>query len=288
MHSRVITHKSASNFTPAFRLLPRAKQEAMSALYAFCREVDDVTDNESAPAERRRAELAEWRADIRRACAGEMPQFAINREFQPIIREYRLPFPLFDELLKGCEMDFDIKRYDNFEQLELYCYRVASVVGLLSIEIFGYRNPACRDYAVYLGKALQLTNILRDVKTDAGRGRIYLPLDELKKFGVTPEEILRHKYSDRFAQLAAAVARRAKHFYRLARQTLPVEDRAAMVAAELMGAVYWRLLKKLERRQFNVFAPVPARLSKVEKTVLVLQACLRFAFGAATPGYGTP
>ena len=141
MHSHVITRKSASNLALAFLLLPRAKRDAMSALYAFCREVDDVADNESAPAEKRREQLAAWRADVRRACAGETPQFIVNRELQPVIREYRLPFPLFDELLKGCEMDFDIKRYENFEQLELYCYRVASVVGLLSIEIFGYQNP---------------------------------------------------------------------------------------------------------------------------------------------------
>ncbi len=287
-HSHVITRKSASNLALAFLLLPRAKRDAMSALYAFCREVDDVTDNESEPVEKRREQLAAWRADIRRACAGETPQFAVNRELQPVIREYRLLFPLFDELLGGCEMDFDIKRYENFEQLEIYCYRVASVVGLLSIEIFGYQNPACRDYAVYLGKALQLTNILRDIKTDAGRGRIYLPLDDLKKFGVTPDEILRHEYSGRFAQLAAGIAGRAKDFYRRARQTLPVEDRHAMVAAELMGAVYWRLLQKLELRQFNVFGPEPTRLNKTQKTWLVLQAWLRFAFGATTPNYGMP
>jgi phytoene synthase len=288
MHSRVITHKSASNLALAFLLLPRAKRDAMSALYAFCRKVDDVTDNESAPAEKRREQLAAWRNDIRRACAGETPQFTVNRELQPVIREYRLPFPLFDELLKGCEMDFDIKRYDNFEQLELYCYRVASVVGLLSIEIFGYQTPACRDYAVYLGKALQFTNILRDVRTDAGRGRIYLPLDGLKKFGVSPDEILKHEFSDRFARLAADVAERAKFFYRQARQTLPAEDRHAMVAAELMGAVYWRLLKKLERQQFNVFGPEPVRLNKLQKTLLVLRAWLRVNFGAMTPNYGMP
>jgi len=287
-HSHVITRKSASNLALAFLLLPRAKRDAMSALYAFCREVDDVTDNESTPVEKRREQLAAWRADIRRACAGETPQFTVNRELQPVIHEYRLLLPLFDELLRGCEMDFDLKRYENFEQLEVYCYRVASVVGLLSIEIFGYRNPACRDYAVYLGKALQLTNILRDVKTDAGRGRIYLPLDELKKFGVTPDEILRLEYSGRFAQLAAGVAARAKDFYRQARQTLPAEDRQAMVAAELMGAVYWRLLQQLEQRQFNVFGPEPARLNKMQKITLVLRAWLRLAFGAATPNYGIP
>jgi phytoene synthase len=250
--------------------------------------VDDVTDQESAPVEKRREQLAAWRADVRRACAGETPQFIVNRELQPVIREYRLPFPLFDELLKGCEMDFDIKRYENFEQLELYCYRVASVVGLLSIEIFGYQNPACRDYAVYLGKALQLTNILRDVSTDAERGRIYLPLNELKKSGVSPDEILRHEYSERFSQLAAGVAGRARLFYRRARQTLPAEDRHAMVAGELMGSVYWQLLQKLERQQFNVFGPKPTRLNKVQKSLLVVQAWLRLVFGGTTPNYGMP
>jgi phytoene synthase len=289
MHqSRAITRKSASNLALAFLLLPRAKRDAMSALYAFCHEVDDVADNESAPAEKRREQLALWRADIRRACAGEAPQFTVNRELQPVIREYRLPFTLFDDLLKGCEMDFNIKRYENFEQLELYCHRVASVVGLLSIEIFGYKNPACRNYAVYLGKALQLTNILRDVRTDADRGRIYLPLAGLKKFNVTEDEILNGKYSERFVQLAASVAGRAKNFYRLARQTLPPEDRRSMVAAELMGSVYWQLLQKMEQQRFNIFGPGLTHLNKVQKTVLILRAWLRLAFGAVTPNYGMP
>jgi len=288
MHSRAITRKSASNLALAFLLLPRAKGDAMSALYAFCREVDDVTDDKSESVEKRREQLVAWRADIRLTCAGDTPRFTVNLELQPFIREYRLLFPLFDELLKGCEMDFDINRYDNFEQLELYCYRVASVVGLLSIEIFGYKNPACRNYAVYLGKALQLTNILRDVKTDADRGRIYIPLDDLKSFNVTPDEILRHEYSDRFARLAGAIAERAKTFYQRARQTLPAEDRHAMIAAELMGAVYWRLLKKLERRQFMVFGPERTRLGKIQKGFLVFRTWLRLASGAMAPNYGTP
>ena len=286
-HSRAITRKSASNLALAFVVLPRAKRDAMSALYAFCREVDDAADKESAPVEKRREQLADWRADIRRACGNEPPQLVINQEFQPIIRKYHLPFTLFDELIKGCEMDLDIQRYENFEQLELYCYRVASVVGRLSIEIFGYQNPACRDYAVHLGQALQFTNILRDVRTDAGRGRIYLPLSELKKFNVREEEILRHEYSDRFAQLAAGVAGRAKNFYRLARETLPAEDRRSMVAAELMGSVYWRLLQKLERQRFNVFGPHPTRVNNGQKLLLILRAWLRVATGTTAPNYGT-
>ncbi len=169
---------------------------------------------------------------------------------------------------------------------KLYCYRVASIVGLLSIEIFGYQDPACRDYAVCLGKALQLTNILRDVRSDAQRGRIYLPLSELARFKVAPEEILRLEYSPRFFELATSVAGRARHFYRLARETLPAADRRAMVAAELMGSVYWRLLRKLERQRFDVFGPDLTRLNKGQKALLILRSWWRFVSGAMSPNYG--
>jgi len=286
--SRAITRKSASNLALAFVMLPKPKRDGMSALYAFCREVDDVADDESAPVEQRRELLAAWRADVRHACEGGSPKLAVNRELQPVIQQHRLLFGLFDELLKGVEMDLDIKRYENYEHLELYCYRVASVVGLLSIEIFGYQNIMCREYAVHLGKALQFTNILRDVRTDAERGRIYLPLAELERFQVSPDEILRHEYSERFRRLAASVAERARNSYRLARETLPTEDRRAMVAAELMGSVYWRLLRKLESKEFNVFGEKPTRLGKAQKLGLILRTWFRFASGAMTPNYGTP
>ena len=287
-HSRAITKKSASNLALAFVLLPREKRYAMSALYAFCRKVDDVADEETVPTGRRREQLTAWRADIRRACEKTPPEFVLNQEFQPIIHQFKLPFALFDELIHGCEMDLDTKRYENYEQLEHYCYRVASVVGLLSIEIFGYKNPACHDYAVYLGKALQFTNILRDVRTDAERGRIYLPLAELKKFNVTEAEILNFKYSENYHALAASVAGRAKHFYQLAQKTLPAEDRRAMVAAELMGSVYWQLLQKLETNRYNVFGPQPVRLSKPHKLALVFGSWIRFALGAKKSNYGAP
>jgi phytoene synthase len=284
--SRTITRKSASNLALAFVLLPKAKRDGMSALYAFCREVDDVADNESLPVTQRREQLAAWRADVRRACGTETPHFPVNRELQPVIRQYHLPFEHFDALLQGVAMDLDIKRYENYEQLDLYCYRVASVVGLLSIEVFGYQNPACLEYAVCLGKALQLTNILRDVRSDAQRGRIYLPLSELARFKVSSEEILRLEYSPRFFELADSVAQRARHFYRLARETLPAADRRSMVAAELMGSVYWRLLSKLERQHFNVFGPELTRLNKGQKALLILRSWWRFVSGAMSPNYG--
>lgn len=286
--SASITRKSASNLALAFVLLPKAKRDGMTALYAFCREVDDVADDESVPPERRRRQLSAWRDDIRLACNGGAPSFAVNRELQPYIGRHSLPFALFDELIKGVEMDLDIKRYETLGDLEQYCYRVASVVGLLSIEIFGYTNPACRTYADYLGKALQLTNILRDVRTDAERGRIYLPLDQLARFGVTEEEILRFEYSERFKKLAEHIGERARHFYHLARQTLPPEDRRSMVAAELMGSVYWRLFRKLESNRFDVLGPKPTRLSKGHKIVLVARSWFCTVSGALTPNYGTP
>ena len=287
--SRNITQKSASNLALAFVLLPKAKRDGMSALYAFCREVDDVADDEAVPIDDRRTQLSAWREDVRLACTGGQPEFAVNRELQSIIRQHPgLTFNLFDDLIRGVEMDLDVKRYQSHTELEQYCYHVASVVGLLSIEIFGYTNPRVREYAVHLGKALQLTNILRDVKTDAERGRIYFPLEELDRFRVNEAEILNGEYSPRFRELAAGIAERAKHFYKLAREALPPEDRRSMAAAELMGSVYWRLLEKLEARQFNVFGPQPTRVGKGQKLLLILRTWLRIASGNVLPNYGTP
>ena len=284
-----ITRKSASNLALAFVLLPKPKREGMSALYAFCRQVDDIADDEGAPAEERRALLSAWREDVRQACASQQaPQFPVNQELQPVIARYGLSFDYFDELIRGVEMDLDTKRYRDYEGLELYCYRVASVVGLLSIQIFGYQDRACRDYAIYLGKALQFTNILRDVHTDADRGRIYLPLNELERFGVKEEEILRGRYSDRYRALAASVTQRARQFYQLARQTLPPAERSSMAAAELMGAVYWRLLNKLERRPFATLEGRPTKVGKGHKLLLILRMWLDLTLGGPVTRYGMP
>lgn len=285
-HSRAITRKSASNLALAFVLLPRDKRDGMSALYAFCREIDDVADEEALPLEERRARLAAWRKDVAVACRGGKPHFPTSCELQPVISRYGLKFELFDELIRGCEMDLEVKRYGTFSQLEQYCYRVASVVGLLSIEIFGYRNADCRVYADHLGKALQITNILRDVRADAERDRIYLPLEELARHHVAESEILELKYSANFHALAQSVAARAREHYSKARQALPHEDRRSMVSAELMGSVYWKLLRKLEARRFDVFGPEVTRVSKGHKLLLIARTRWRMASGAGVPNYG--
>lgn len=286
--SAAITRASGSNLALAFILLPKARRRGMAALYAFCREVDDVADEDTRPVDERARALAAWREDVQTACRGGPPRFPVNRELQPVIREYALPFELFDELIRGCEMDLTRHRYPTHADLDAYCHRVASVVGLLSIEIFGYTDPRCRDYAVSLGRALQLTNILRDVRTDARRGRIYLPGEELERHGVDEMEILEGRYSERYARVAEAVAARARQFYAAAREALPPADRRSMVAAELMGSVYWRLLRKLEAARFDVFGPHPTRLSRWQKALLILRTWLRVRAGVLTPNYGTP
>jgi 15-cis-phytoene synthase len=286
--SQGITRRSASNLALAFVLLPRARREAMSALYAFCREVDDVADSDDEPVERRRERLAAWRADIAVACNQGTPEFAVNRELQPHMARYGLSFEHFDEIIRGVEMDLDIHRYLNYEALEQYCYRVASAVGLLSIEIFGYHNPACREYAVVLGKALQFTNILRDVGTDAARGRIYLPLEGLNRFHVTEEEILSGDHSPRFVSLAHDFAGRAREFYRRAGAALPPEDRRSMIAAEVMGSVYWCLLKQVRAGGYQVLGDRVVRLGRWQKLFLIWRTWCRIAVAPGVRNYGTP
>ncbi len=286
--SVAITKRSGSNLALAFILLPKERRRGMAALYAFCREVDDVADEDSRPVAERTQMLEAWREDVRAACSGGAPCFPVNRELEPVIRAYGLRFELFDELIRGCEADLVRHRYETYDELEQYCYRVASVVGLLSIEVFGYTDSGCREYAVHLGKALQLTNILRDVRRDAERGRIYLPAEELRRHRVTEEEILQGVYSERYVRAAEAVADRARGFYRAARNALPAVDRRSMVAAELMGSVYWRLLKKLEASRFHVFGPEPTRLSKFQKLTLIARTWFRIHFGAVAPNYGAP
>lgn len=284
--SEQVTRKSASNLALAFVMLPREKRQAMTALYAYCRELDDVADEDDVPVEERRTQLAHWRAQTQLACSGGNPTIPVVQELQPTIEHYSLSYELFDELLKGVEADLDTTRYETYQDLEQYCYRVASVVGLLSIEIFGYTNPKSREYAVQLGQALQLTNILRDIGNDAQRDRIYVPLEALKEFGITEKEILTGHRSQHFRGLAKAVAHRARRYYQAARETLPTEDRGSMIAAELMGTVYWNLLRKLEVENFPVLDPLPTKLSKPRKVLLVLHTWICHLIGNRTPRYG--
>lgn len=280
-----ITRQSASNLAFAFVMLPREKRRHMASLYAFCREIDDVADNESIPAETRRRKLEAWRKDIQLAASFKRPVFPVSQELQATMDRYNLPGTLFEELLSGVESDLDTTRYKTHKELRHYCYQVASVVGLLSIEIFGYKNPQCRDYAVQLGLALQYTNILRDVWSDAKRNRIYLPQEDLRQFQVREKEILSGNYSPRYRRLAQHIASCAKKFYKKAACLLPAEDRLAMAPAETMGRIYWTLLRQLESHSFNVFAPNKMHVSKSRKICLLLLTWIRLNAGLPPKAY---
>jgi phytoene synthase len=244
--------RSGSSFYYSFLFLPPDRRRAITALYAFCREVDDVVD-ECSDAGVARVKLEWWRNEIRAAFDGE-PQHPVARALQPVVRDYALPQGHFLEIIAGMEMDLEQASYRTFDELAAYCYRVASVVGLLSAPIFGYRNPATLDYAHDLGMAFQLTNILRDVREDAARGRIYLPEEALARHGVTPEDLREGRMSEGARRLFAELAARARRYYRQAFEKLPAEDRFAQRSGIIMAEVYLAVLDRIEQRGYPVLS----------------------------------
>lgn len=246
-------HKAAasgSSFYYSFLFLDKPRNQAITALYAFCREVDDVVDECREP-EVARTKLNWWRHEVASAFAGN-PQHPVMRALAEPIRQYNLAQEYFLEIIDGMEMDLDHPRYDSFRDLSLYCYRAASVVGLLAAEIFGYDNRQTLKYAHNLGIALQLTNILRDIREDGMRGRIYLPLDELEQYGVSSEDILNCNMNPPVQALLKFQADRAHDYYRIAYEMLPDEDRRRQISGLVMAAIYQATLNKIEHSNFNV------------------------------------
>lgn len=235
---------SGSSFYYSFKFLSQPKREAITALYAFCREVDDIVD-ESTDINVARTTLQWWRGEIQNLYAGK-PQHPVTQALVPAVRDYALNEEHFQEIINGMEMDLDQNRYPDFKQLQLYCYRVASVVGLLSASIFGYSNRATLKYALDLGLAFQLTNITRDVGEDARRDRIYLPLDELAQFGVSEEDIIQGRESERVQKLLDFQIERAERFYDRAFSALPDEDRKPQLTGLVMAAIYRTLLREIK------------------------------------------
>jgi phytoene synthase len=241
---------SGSSFYYSFLFLPPERRRAITALYAFCREVDDVVD-ECSDAQLARTKLAWWRAEIAGLFAGN-PRHPVTNALRPFIEKFQINAGHLVEIVDGMEMDLTQTRYLDFAGLERYCYHVAGAVGLLAAGIFGYQNPRTLEYAKNLGTAFQLTNIIRDVGEDARKNRIYLPMDELKKFEVPASDILQAKYSDNFRKLMTFQARRAESFYDRAMQTLPAEDRRMQRAGLIMAAIYRATLAEVERDGFQV------------------------------------
>ena len=234
---------SGSSFYYSFLFLPRPQREAITALYAFCREIDDIADecHEELVA---RTKLTWWRKEIGNLYAGS-PQHPVTRALQPAVDSYQLNEEYFHEIIDGMEMDLEQNRYAEFKHLQLYCYRVASVVGLLSASIFGFSNHRTLKYAHDLGLAFQLTNIIRDVGEDARRNRIYLPLDELARFGVSEDDILQGRETEQMQHLLEFQIERAETYYDRALNELPDEDRKPQRTGLIMTAIYRTLLREI-------------------------------------------
>jgi phytoene synthase len=272
VEAATITRESKSNLALAFISLGRERRRDVTVFYAFCRVIDDIVDATGLTIEEKQRGLDEWRRWLRGPGANES---TLAGDVRALMAKYALPPEMLEEIIAGVEMDLQKSRYSTFEELRLYCYRVASAVGLVSIEIFGYRNRVCKEYAVELGLALQMTNIIRDVGEDLNEGRIYLPQEDLARFGYSEAELQARKYNDRFVRLMEFEAARAKEFFRRAAALLPREDRRSMVAAEIMGSVYRALLRRIELDKFRVFEK-EYRLSKLEKAGRITAQLLKF------------
>jgi 15-cis-phytoene synthase len=256
-----ITRTSKSNLALAFISLGRERRRDITTFYAFCRVIDDIADDVDLGAQEKARRLSEWREWLRTPRPNES---SFAPDVRDLMAKYALGPEMLEEIIAGVEMDLSIKRYRTFDELRVYCYRVASAVGLVSIEIFGYRNPACKEYAIQLGLALQTTNIIRDVGKDLRAGRIYLPQEDLARFNYSEQELKDRQHNDRFVELMQFQAARARQFFAQADETLPREDRRSMVAAEIMGSIYRGLLRRMELDKFRVFEKEYS-LNKLEK-----------------------
>lgn len=271
-----------TNFYYSFLVLPAVKRRAIVAVWDFCRAVDDATDELGGrDLSSAAAEVERWRAELSACFDGGAPETDQGRALLPVIERFRLSREPFEALLAGVEMDLAPRRYETFDDLYEYCIRVASAVGLMCLDIFGYRESGARQYAIDLGVALQLTNILRDVRDDLGRGRVYIPLEDLRAQGCSEEDLRRESAAAGGGIRSPAVkavlrqqAVRAREYYARAARALPARDAGRLVAAEIMGAIYKRILERIEARDYDVFSEV-VRIPRSRRAVIAVSTWAR-------------
>jgi 15-cis-phytoene synthase len=274
--AQLIVKKSKTNFLYSTIFLDSEKQDALKTIYSFCRHSDDIVDDEHADLSTKKINLENWRNEFNSSLSTGS-RIKILSDLKYIIDRFNISPDVFLDLLKGMEMDLEKSRYRNFDELKQYCYYAASAVGLMTIEIFGYKDKAIREYAINLGIALQLTNILRDVKKDASKGRIYLPLDDLAKYNYSEKELLDSVYNEKFYNLMKYECEVAKSFYRKADSYLVKSEKGRMMSARIMEHIYYRLLKKIEKNKYNVYYK-RIRVSKMKKLFLAYSVCLKYKF----------
>lgn len=267
-----------TSFSYSFLVLPAEQRRAVGHVWDFCRAVDDSVDEEPDP-DCARMRVAEWRAEVARVFEGT-PITPQGQHLQPSVRQFYLSREPFDLLVEGVEMDLRRQRYESFDELTEYCRRVASAVGLMCVEIFGCRGPEAREYATNLGLALQLTNIIRDVKDDWGKGRIYLPTEDLRRFGVGEADFARPRPSDAVRALLRFECDRARDYYARAAAALPPACARELVAAEIMGGIYFEILCRIEARDYDVFS-ARVRVPKPARAIIALGVWVRSGLGFA-------
>lgn len=267
-----------TNFYYSFLVLPPASRRAIVAVWDFCRAVDDAVDEADPQDDRLVDTLDAWRREVALAFDGGAPLTPQGRALQPLVAAFGLPRQPFLHLIDGVAMDVGARRYETFDDLRTYCYHVASTVGLMCLPIFGSRGPAAERYAVELGLALQLTNILRDVGVDLAGGRLYLPLDDLRRFDVSEADLRAGTLDARVRALLAHQAARAHAHYAAARAALPRADARRLVAPEIMGAIYRAILHRIEARGYDVFSEV-VRIPRPRRAVIALATWARVLAG---------
>lgn len=272
--ARNVVKKSKTNFLYSTIFLNSEKQEALNTIYSFCRHSDDIVDDEHYNLESKKEHLEAWRKDLKQAITDDSKIQLLN-DLKRVIVHFSISPEVFFDLLKGMEMDLIKSRYKTFEDLKQYCYYAASVVGLMTIEVFGYKDNAIKEYAINLGIALQLTNILRDVKKDALKGRIYLPLDDLEKYGYSEEDLLNSKYNSNFIELMKYETEVARSFYKKADSYLCKSEKGRMLSARIMEHIYYRLLNKIEKNKYDVYNNY-IRISKFKKILLAYGIFLKY------------
>ena len=261
-----------SNFRLSFALLPKVEKAAIISIYNFCSYIDDIVDtetDENNTIEYKRKRLDFWENTINNIYDNKIDNETIQ-PFIQVIKRFTLPKQYFLTLIDGCRRDLSQYRYQTWDELKDYCYSVASVVGLMSIEIFGYKYEETKNYAINLGYALQLTNILRDIKADKDRGYIYLPLEDMEHFAYSENDLLNEVYNENFVELMRFETQRAREFYHKARQSLHPNERLTTFSAGIMDEIYFRLLEKIELRDYNVFRK-KVRVSSIHKFMITLK-----------------
>ena len=251
MRSSEITSKAKSNLALALKLLPKERRDDMVVYYAYCRVIDDIADDETVAVQQRKTALLVWREGV---LAGFADPNDFQREVADLQTKHGIPGELMAALIDGCLMDTEVQRFGTWEELQQYSWKVASSVGLVSLKLLGASNPASESYAVQLGQALQLTNILRDIDEDLRNGsRIYLPLDDFARFQYSEHDLIRRVDDSRFQAMMSFQADRAETLFRQAAESLPEDDRKSLTAAEVMREIYQTLLRQMRSDEFRVF-----------------------------------